>query len=74
MQLHDPRVGWGGKSKFKGAPNTGRGWTINHEMKNFNRKRGQQSTKDKLVLLFPSQERLAGFRIEGSRDSRSCTG
>jgi len=43
-------------------------------MKNFNRKRGQQSTKDKLVLLFPSQERLTGSRIEGSRDSRSCTG
>jgi len=43
-------------------------------MKNSNRKRGQQSTKDKLVLLFPSQERLAGSRIEGSRDCRSCTG
>jgi hypothetical protein len=40
MQLHDPRVGWGGKSKFKGAPNTDRGQTINYEMKNFNRKRG----------------------------------
>ena len=25
-------------------------------------------------MLFPSQERLAGSRIEGSRDCRSCTG
>jgi hypothetical protein len=30
------RVGWGGESKFKGAPNIGKIQTVNQEMKNFN--------------------------------------
>jgi len=73
MQLHDLRVGWRGKNIFKGALNTSRSRAINHEIKNIKRKRGQQSTKDELVLLFPSQKRLGRARIEGNRGGRNHT-
>ena len=62
MELHDARIRWRCKRFLKRAPKKMQGRTIYHEMQHIHKERGEQSTKNKLILLLPTKKK--GLMIE----------